>query len=483
MKLIDVLAGRGGECAALFRAHDWASNPLGEPETWPVELQTLVGVVLASHQPVYVVWGPEQIVIYNDANAQTYGRRHPAAFARPFRQVLSPKIWAFIEPHITAAYNGISTQRKNAALVMNRNNYEEEAFFSFSYTPVRSASGVVLGLFCSAHEMTAEMMVQREKEAERRQLRDIFGTALGAVAMLKGPNHVFTYANAEYEDLIGHRDVIGLPVVDALPEIAAQGFIALADEVYATGRPHIGKGVHVALQRNRGTAMESRVVDFVYHPVEDEQGQREGIFVQAIDITDQHLLNRELAHRLKNQLTIVQALVSETLRNGTSVADVKDTLNARIAVLARSHDAVISGRVSSRSIGDVVRNAMEWQDSGRIVMEGPDLAVASRPALSLALVLHELLTNALKYGSLSNQTGQVRIVWGTAKEGGVARLVLRWEEVGGPEVAPPARKGLGTRLIEAGLSGARNTRVTLAYDPAGVRCRIATDLASIQTEQ
>ena len=482
MKLIDVLAGKGGECGALFRAHDWASNPLGEPDTWPVELQTLVGVVLASLQPMYVVWGPEQIIIYNDANAAIYGRGHPAAFARPFIQGLSEKTRAFIEPHITAAYNGISTQRKNAALVMNRNNVEEEVFFCFSYTPVHSGSGTVLGLFCSAHEMTAELLLQREKELERKQLRGIFETALGAVAVLKGPSHVFTFANPEYEDLIGHRDVIGLPVAEALPEVAAQGFIALADEVYATGEPHVGKGVHIALQRNRDTPMENRVVDFVYHPILGDEGERDGIFVQAIDVTDQHQLNSELAHRLKNQLTIVQALVSETLRNGKSVDDVKETLSARIAVLARSHDAVISGRVTGSSIGDVVRNAVEWQNGGRIAIDGPELALASRPALSLSLVLHELLTNASKYGALSNDVGHVRIGWQVEKDQGITRLVLGWEEIGGPSVPTPTRKGLGTRLIEAGLTRARSTGVALRYDPAGVRCTIEVELASIQTE-
>ena len=484
MQLIDVMIGEGGgECGALLRQHDWATNPLGEPRTWPTELKTLVAIVLASHSPMYVVWGPQQIVIYNDANAQTYGKRHPAAFARPFREVLSEHIWPHIEPHVTAAYNGISTSRKNAAFIMNRNDYEEETFFSFSYTPVRSATGEVLGLFCSAHEMTAEMLVQREKENERKQLRDLFETALGAVAVLRGPNHVFSFTNPEYEEFIGHRDLIGRAAADALPELVTQGFTALADEVYATGKPHIGKGVRVALQRNAGVPMENRIVDFVYHPVFDDHGKCEGIFVQAIDITDQHLLNRELAHRLKNQLTIVQALVSETLRTGKSAEEMKSVLNSRIAVLARSHDAVISGHVTSRSVDAVVRNAVEWQNNGRILVDGPELPMASRPALSLSLVLHELLTNALKYGALSNEDGTVRIVWATEKVEGVARLVLRWEETGGPEVRPPSRQGLGARLIRAGLSGTRNTRVALDFNPEGVCCEIATDLAALQTEQ
>lgn len=483
MPLIDVLAGKGGECGALFRAYDWGASPLGEPHTWDIQLQTLVGIVLAAQQPMYVVWGPEQIVIYNDANALTYGQRHPGAFGRPFREALSDQIWPKIEPHVVAAYNGVSTSRQNAAFTMNRNDYVEETFFSFSYTPVRSVSGEVQGFFCSCHELTAEMLRHRESESDHKRLRSIFETALGAVAVIRGPDYVFTYANAEYEEFIGHRDFMGRTVAEALPELVRQGFLALLDEVYQTGKPHIGKGVPVALQRTPGAPLESRVVNFVYHPILGDDGTCEWIFVQAIDVTEQHLLNRELAHRLKNQLTIVQALVSEALRYGESTDDVKAVLNARIAVLARSHDAIISGRVTSRTIGGVVRNAVEWQDAGRIDIAGPDLAVAARPALSLSLVLHELLTNALKYGALSAADGRVDIAWDAQKVDGASRFVLHWYESGGPPVSLPLRKGLGTRLIEAGLSGTRNTQVALTYQPEGVRFEIATDLAGLQTEQ
>ena len=482
MRVAENWADQGGECAELLRARDWSGTSLGPLASWPSELKMLVGIIMAAQQPMYVVWGPDQIVIYNDANARLYGRKHPRAFGRPFSEVLSGAMWTEMEPYLTAAYNGVATSRTKAGFTLHRNGHAEEAFVSFSFTPVRAADGTVKGMFCSCHEMTTDVVKQRAHDEERKQLRAIFETSLGALAMIRGPQHLFTFANAEYEQLTGHRNLLGRTVAEALPEMVEQGFIALLDEVYTSGKAYVGKAVPVTIQWTAQGDPQQRILDIVYHPLLDQKDQTEAIFVQVSDITEQHLLKRELAHRLKNQLAVVQAIVGGTLRTSKDVEQIRDVLSDRIAVLARSHEVVVSGAVESRTVDAVVRNAIEWQDDGRICIEGPDIPIAPRAALSLSLVLHELLTNALKYGALSVDEGRVSIRWAKEKTDNVQRFELVWQERGGPLVKAPAHKGMGSRLIGAGLPGSGRTQVRHIFDPGGVRCEISADLAGMHAE-
>ncbi len=122
--------------------------------------------------------------------------------------------------------------------------------------------------------------------AELERLREMFDQAPGAMAILRGPAHVFEMVNPAYAQLIGHREVIGKPVGEALPEVVAQGYIELLDEVYRTGEPHVGKSVTLSLQRTPQSALEPRVLDFVYQPLRDHAQQVTGIFVEASDVTE-----------------------------------------------------------------------------------------------------------------------------------------------------------------------------------------------------
>ena len=129
----------GGEMGALMRAHDWAPS-LGDPSSWPQPLRTLVSVMLGSSQPMFVAWGPERIMLYNDGYAPLLGKRHPRALGASFNEVWHD-ILDQVGPFMDQAYAGVSTHKDDLTLQMYRNGYPEEAHFSFSYTPVRSDAG------------------------------------------------------------------------------------------------------------------------------------------------------------------------------------------------------------------------------------------------------------------------------------------------------------------------------------------------------
>jgi hypothetical protein len=145
--MLDFLAG-GGQTGALMRAHDWSESPLGAPESWPQSLRTVVGLLLQSQFPMFVAWGDALGFLYNDRYARILGTKHPGALGRRFQDIWS-EIWPDISPLIDAAMSGRATYREDLPLVMNRKGYDEQTWFTFSYSPVRNESGKVAGMFCA----------------------------------------------------------------------------------------------------------------------------------------------------------------------------------------------------------------------------------------------------------------------------------------------------------------------------------------------
>ena len=193
----------------------------------------------------------------------------------------------------------------------------------------------------------------------------------------------------------------------------------------------------------------------------------------------QRLLAGELQHRVKNTLAMVQAIVGQSLRGASSLDDARATVTDRLQVLARAHDGLMRPGQASAPIDAVVADAVRVcaGDSGRVRLAGPRLDLAAKPALTLSMALHELCTNAVKYGALSNDTGHVEVSWLVAESGSEPRFHLTWSEHGGPPVEPPARRGFGSRLIESGIAGEVHGEALLTFDPGGVTWRLSAPLA------
>lgn len=464
---------------------------MGVPDSWPVELKTLVNVMLGSLQPMLIVWGPSQICFYNDGYAVMCGNRHPAAFGYSLQELWFD-IWDTVDPIITAAYAGQGTSMDDIEFIMHRKGYPEETHFSFSYTPVRDQAGVVLGMFCACAEITNEIIMRREQKSMHEKLLQIFEMSPAGIATLSGPNHIFEFANEEYYSMIGvGRDIIGRSVAEAVSEVVKQGFIDLLDAVYRTGEPFAARGVPVELNRGPDGEKQKRMIDLVYQAMRTASGEITGILVQAQDVTERlaeqkhrELISHELGHRLKNQLAMVQAIASQTLRSAESLDSARKTLSARIGVLSAAHDTVIQGGLGTSHVHKLVNQMLEVHNdpmASRFTVSGANLRVGSRPSLSLSLILHELATNAIKYGALSVPEGRVDIRWHVTGEA-QDRFELLWTETGGPAVVRPERVGSGSRLIKAGLAGAADSRVDIAYDAHGLRCIISADLSSFQQE-
>ena len=282
-----------GEMAARVRAFDWSDTPLGPAETWPQALKVAVGICLNSRFPMFVWWGPELINIYNDAYAPVLGKRHPDALGRPARQSWR-EIWPVVRPQAEAVMTrGEATWNERVLLVMERNGYAENTWFTWSYSPIPDETGRIGGLFCACTEETPRVLVEGQRDrllaeldTERSRLAEVFNRSPSFMAVVRGPDHVFELVNDRYYQLVGRRDLVGLSVREALPEVEGQGFFEQLDRVYSGGEPLVGKDVRILLRRDPALPPEERYVDFVYQPMRDGDGAVTGIFAHGVDLTE-----------------------------------------------------------------------------------------------------------------------------------------------------------------------------------------------------
>lgn len=231
---------------------------------------------------------------------------------------------------------------------------------------------------------------------------------------------------------------------------------------------------------------EQAYFTFCYSPIRDESGIVCGMMDTVIETTGKveaqrqsHLLNRELEHRIKNTLAVVSAIVTQTLQSTDADPTVREALVQRISALSRAQSVLTRSDLAEANIHDVIEESLApfRTDNDRIQVNGPQLS--SKQAFSLALSVNELATNALKYGALSNKTGQVRILWQAGRPGTEDAFHFTWVEAGGPSLVPSGRKGFGSRIIERVLPQDFSGQAALIHDPAGIRCELSTQMSHL----
>jgi signal transduction histidine kinase len=306
-RLADTIFPATGEMGPLCRAMDWSATQLGPVESWPESLKTAAALVANQGIAMNLCWGPGLLQIYNDAYRVIMGGKHPEGLGQSV-------LWSWaeiredIEPLFRRVFEGETVYREDMLLRVQRHGVVEDAYFTFSYSPVRVESGAIGAALINCYETTAQVRARavqaerdrlfRELEVERSRLEHVFQNTPSFLAVLRGPDHVFELANDSYVRLVGHRDVIGKPVRAALPEIETQGFIALLDRVLATGEPFVGREVAIDLQHTPGGPLETTYLDFMYMPMVEADGSRSGIIAHGVDVTAQVMARRDVERLL-----------------------------------------------------------------------------------------------------------------------------------------------------------------------------------------
>jgi two-component sensor histidine kinase len=222
----------------------------------------------------------------------------------------------------------------------------------------------------------------------------------------------------------------------------------------------------------------------------DSTGAITGYLGSVIDITErkraeeqQVLLINELNHRVKNTLATVQAIAAQTLRAAKTDPTVQHRLESRLIALSDAHSILTQENWEGAEIHRIVAQALKpHANPERIRIEGPPLRLSPRSALAIAMGIHELATNAVKYGALSNATGQVSVVW-TVDATVPVTLRLEWKESGGPRVSRPRRVGFGSRLIERSVAHDLDGEAKIDFRPEGLVCTITGRIEPLESER
>lgn len=283
-----------------------------------------------------------------------------------------------------------------------------------------------------------------------------------------------------------HDQIFGYDAL--LPEWTYEQFLG---HVLPIDRDAVDRLYSTAIERGKPWSFECRInradgeqrwISATGRPICDADGTARRLIGHVIDIThtkrNEERLRRvlnELNHRVRNTLTIIQSIAALSFPDHVSVAEGRKEFSGRVQALARTHALLTDESSKGAKIGDLLENALApyagGPDARRFSAEGPEILLAAKAAVSLAMTLNELATNAVKHGALSEPGGAVDVRWRRLPDGEFELCELTWIERGGPPVAPPTLKGFGTELIGSLLPSELSGEVDLRFDPSGLRCR------------
>jgi PAS domain S-box-containing protein len=277
------------------------------------------------------------------------------------------------------------------------------------------------------------------------------------------------------QDMLGHSDDIVIPAAHRAAIVAAKR------DVLANGQP---RDAEYRIESNG----KVRWYDFHIEALRDAEGVIIGLTGAAVDITERkeseahlRLLMRELTHRSKNLLAVIQAMARQTAKHAGNVERFLSRFGERLQALARSHDLLVQEGWHGASLDDLVRSQLGHyldRKNSQVSIEGQDVQLKPEAAQSLGLALH-----AAKYGALSRVRGRIHVAWKRLPPEQGGAIELRWTESKGPKVSAPKRRGFGSMVIEHNLVRSLEAKVDLAFDPEGLKCRMVVPASQILEER
>lgn len=351
-------------------------------------------------------------------------------------------------------------------------------WLDFTLTPIFDTDGGVTALVWSGHDITE----RRASEQALAQSRERLSVATSAARLGTFDINLASGVVALDER---SQQILGLPegttTIDALMarvHDADQARVSAETARYLNPSPEDGPNSSI-YRLNRP---DGRMVWVERHSSVHDQAERM-IIGTFQDVTDrqnaelrQKMLLDELNHRVKNSLATIQSIASHTLRHAASPEDFSKAFGGRLAAIAAAHDILVGNQQTGADLNRLLESQIGPYasfDRGQVQCHGPTVALGATVAHALGLVMHELATNASKYGALSTDRGVLHLSWSVQDKSGRRFLTIHWSEQRGPPVTPPLRKGFGSRLIEMTLKHTLDGDFALTYDPEGFRAKLS----------
>ena len=466
----------GGEMGARMRAHDWSTSPLGSPSTWPQSLRSMISALLNSPMLGALLWGPNLIFLYNDAYIPSLADRHHTALGRPVAEVWG-SAWEQVSPlFLRALATGDGFVQQTVEIPMARRGKAELTYWDFTATPVRGETGGIVGLLNQGVETTAQVLTMRALRESTERL----------AAMVNATANVLYRMSPDWAEL-RYLDGRGF-----ISDTHAPSRTWLNDYIHSDDHMQIQEEIQAAIRTKSTFELEHRVwrtdgsLGWALSravPLLDTEGEIKEWVGAAVDVTErrraeerQQLLMREVDHRAKNALAVVQATLS--LTRAPDTASYVRVVTGRVAALARAQTLLADDRWHGADLRSLLEGELApfLGSDQRAVLDGPPVALPAHAAQPLGMAVHELATNAVKYGGLSVPTGRVTLTW-YLDGGSDGLLQLRWAEEGGPPVkGSPTRRGFGSRVVEGTVRGQLAGAVAFTWEPIGLACDIQVPL-------
>jgi PAS domain S-box-containing protein len=310
------------------------------------------------------------------------------------------------------------------------------------------------------------------------------------MCVLRGPKLIFELVNTAFSMLAGGRELIGKTLLEGLPETEGQDYPRILENIFKTGEVHVGRSTRILLKDTPDSEFEEHYIDFVAQPIMGANGEVSGIFIVGNDVTDhvrteqrQALLIRELHHRVRNTLAMVQGVMTTTAKSSANIEEFQEAFTGRIGSLARTHAVLTEQVQQSISFQQLLTQELgphAGDGSVRIRLSGPAVHLPSHIAVPLGMAVHELTTNAVRHGALAKEKGRVEVGWSMTEMDGEPALLCEWNEFVGSPVTPRRRDGFGSMLLERVLPQQIRAEVKVDFAPEGFRLRMAVPLQNGQ---
>ena len=520
------------EMASRLRAYDWDGTILGPADRWPSILRHTVELLLAYPLPMVLFWGPDLIHIYNDGYAGLLGEKDRTALGGTMQE-LWPDAMRQEQLLFDRIWGGEAIQLD--AVLYPDPGTDRDKWYMLTYTPVRDSHGQVAGILLTIFDKTGERNAERLiREAQERQafllrlsdaLRPIADAAeIRRTAMrliherLNALRCIYLEAEADGDTLMIAQGV-NVDIAHLPEKYRISDFGAWIAEEFAQGRtvaihdaesdPRIDDRSRAIFRQSGSRAsvglplckdgrlaavvaidlaeprtwtdaelhLLEEVVERTCHAMERARAE------WALRQSEEHLrmLVAELQHRVRNILTVVRSVFTRTIQAGGDLADLADHFRGRMDALARTQVIVTQTAAGTADLENLIRDeliSVGVCDGPNVRIEGPDVTLSKEIAQSLGLAIHELTTNALKYGALKVDGATLDIQW-TVRTGidGSPTLDLLWREQSVPAiVAEPRHEGFGRELIEQALPYQIGADTALQFKGGGVHCSISVPL-------
>ncbi|HJV41880.1 sensor histidine kinase, partial [Caulobacter sp.] len=438
-----------------------------------------LGIAIFDSQMRYLAASRQYLTDQNlPADLPLIGRRHYEVFPEV------PQKWRDLHARVLA--EGVELRHDGDPYVTRDGRTE---WIRWSMAPWRtdaneSGGGEIGGLVLYTEVVTANIEARMKLEAAEARYRAVFDQAAMGVARLTPTGEILEANDSfcallrrEREDLLGvalqslaHPDFLDAMLASAATLLSGERETCAAERRFLVPGGDIWIHLTASMVRIDGQPA------YILAIISDISARKEAEDAQQHYQAQLRLLINELNHRVKNTLATVQSMAAQTLRNEPDPTVAFEKFEARLMGLSRVHDILTRESWHGAELREVAERALQpFDEAGaRVSIEGPPVRLQPGGALTMALILHELATNALKYGALSNAQGRVRLAW--TYDPATRALEVAWTESGGPPVSPPMRKGFGSRLIERSLRGEMQGETTVDYRPDGLRCVLRAGL-------